>query len=92
MINRNFNIPNFKFFKYFDQKNIGTLPRIFLCSVALILFFYFMPLLIYFVDQENNAFQNNSKAVLAYTLNNKGANIEDDAKIKVMASWSLETH
>ena len=81
MINKNFNRPNIKFFKFFDQKNIGSLPRIFLSSIALIVFFYFMPILVYFVNQENNAFQNNSKAVLAYTLNNKGTNIEEDAKI-----------
>ena len=58
-----------KILKFFDQNNIGSLPRIFLCSLAILFFFYSMPLII---DINNTQeFKNNSKKVLAYTLNNK---------------------
>jgi len=61
-----------KILKFFDQNNIGSLPRIFLCSLAILFFFYSMPLII---DINNTQeFKNNSKKVLAYTLNNKSIN------------------
>ncbi len=63
-------IINFKFIKYLDQKNLGTLPRIFLSSLCVVLFFYSMPKLIKFKNDYSAEFKNNSKAVLAYTLNN----------------------
>jgi len=56
--------------KFFDQRNLGSLPRIFLSSLLLIFFFYSAPLIINFANDKNQEFQNNSKAVLAYTLNN----------------------
>ena len=62
----------FKILKFFDQNNIGSLPRIFLCSLVILFFFYSMPLII---DINNTQeFKNNSKKVLAYTLNNKSIN------------------
>ena len=61
-----------KILKFFDQNNIGSLPRIFLCSLVILFFFYSMPLII---DINNTQeFKNNSKKVLAYTLNNKSIN------------------
>jgi Bax protein len=58
-----------KILKFFDQNNIGSLPRVFLCSLAILFFFYSMPIII---DINNTReFKNNSKKVLAYTLNNK---------------------
>ena len=69
-----------KVLKYFDQKQIGSLPRIFISSLLVIFFFYSMPLIIEFTNNKNNAFKNNSKAVLAYTLNN-GSESGDDEKI-----------
>ena len=55
--------------KFFDQHNIGSLPRIFLSSLLLLFFFYSMP---YVIEMNNiEGYQNNSKTVLAYTLNNK---------------------
>ena len=81
MIQRNFNKQNIKFFKFFDQKNLGSLPRIFLCSMLVVFFFYSMPLIIEFSDQENNEFQNKSKAILAYTLNNEGNNLSKDNEV-----------
>ena len=61
---------NFRIFKFFDKKEIGTIPRIFLSSLILILFFYSMPTLVNYTNNDNRVFQNNSKKVLAYTLNN----------------------
>tara|TARA_B100001063_G_scaffold236559_1_gene256487 strand:+ start:92 stop:1168 length:1077 start_codon:yes stop_codon:yes gene_type:complete len=77
---KNFLSNNFKLFKFFDQKNLGSLPRIFISSIILIIFFYSAPLFINFSKMNNLEFQNNSKAILAYTLNNKtnGSNGEDE--------------
>ena len=71
---------NLKLFKFFDKKGLGSLPRIFLSSFVIVLSFYILPLSINFFDKSNIEFQNNSKAVLAYTLN-KDNNIEGDSKI-----------
>ena len=68
MYRKNF-IKKVKVLKYFDQRQIGALPRIFISSLVVIFFFYSMPLIVNFANN-NNAIQNNSKAVLAYTLNN----------------------
>ncbi len=70
-----------KMLKYFDQKQIGSLPRIFITSLLVIFFFYSMPLIIEFTNNKNNAFKNNSKAILAYTLNNGSNNDESNDKI-----------
>ena len=64
--------------KYFDQRNLGSLPRIFLSSLLVLFFFYSMPLIINFAKNKNLEFQNNSKKILAYTLNN-GGEIENGA-------------
>ena len=71
---------NLKLFKFFDKKGLGSLPRIFLSSFVIVLSFYIFPISINFFDKSNIEFQNNSKAVLAYTLN-KDNNIEGDSKI-----------
>ena len=62
---------NIKFFKFFDQKNLGSFSRIFFSSIILISFFYSAPMIIQLSKDKNFEFQNNSKKVLAYTLNNK---------------------
>jgi len=80
MYRKNF-IKKPKLLKYFDQKQIGSLPRIFITSLLVIFFFYSMPLILDFANNKNNAFKNNSKAVLAYTLNNGPGNNEGDGKI-----------
>ena len=99
MIQRNFNKQNIKFFKFLDQKNLGSLPRIFICSMLVVFFFYSMPLIIEFSKRENNEFQNKSKAILAYTLNNEGDNLnkdneslnENDLLIDIFSLNDLET-
>ena len=60
-----------KVLKFFDKKSIGSLPRIFISSIFVIFFFYSAPLLINFTNKDLNSVQNNSKKVLAYTLNQK---------------------
>ena len=71
----------FKFLKFFDQKNLGSIPRTLLSSFVVILFFYSMPLVIDYSEIKNSEFQNKSRDVLVYTLNN-GENPKDlDNKI-----------
>jgi len=70
-----------KVLKFFDQKQIGSLPRIFISSLIVVFFFYSMPLIVEFTNNKNNAFKNNSKAVLAYTLNNGSESGDGSVKI-----------
>ena len=61
-------------FSLLNNKDWGTIPRIFLSSIIIIFFFYTLPILISFTNNKilnTKEFQNNSKAVLAYTLNQK---------------------
>jgi Bax protein len=78
-MNKKVNLKKINIIKFFDQRNIGSIPRIFLSSIIIIFFFYSMPLIINFADTKNSEFQNNSKKVLAYTLKNGGKNIEGDS-------------
>ena len=80
MYKKNF-IRKVKVLRYFDQKQIGSLPRIFITSLLVIFFFYSMPLILEFNNSKDSAFKNNSKAILAYTLNNGGSNPSDNDKI-----------
>ena len=73
------NLKKINIIKFFDQRNLGSIPRVFLSSIAVVFFFYSMPLIINFANNKNNEFQNNSKAILAYTLKNGGKNIEGDS-------------
>ena len=70
-----------KLIQYFDQKEIGSIPRIFISSLLLILFFYSMPLIINYANNKDTAFENKSKQVLAYTLNNGSSSVESNNKI-----------
>ena len=78
---RNFLRSNLSFLRFFDRKNMGSIPRILGSSLIVILFFYSMPLIINIINKENLEFQNNSKAILAYTLKNKGNVIENQDEI-----------
>ncbi len=81
MIRKNrFNV-NLKFFKFFDQRSLGSLPRIFICSVLTVIFFYSMPIFINYSEYRSSEYKNNSKEVLAYALNNNGKSIEDSEEI-----------
>ena len=75
---------NLKIFKYFDDKRIGSIPRIFLSSIFVVLSFYFIPSIIDFTNKQllnDDEFQNNSKAILAYTLNKKENGISTDENL-----------
>jgi Bax protein len=73
--NRNLNV-----LKFFDQRNLGSIPRIALSSLLVIFFFYSMPIFIDFANHQKTEYQNNSKAVLAYTLNNGASNKDEENK------------
>ena len=64
------NLNKINFLNFFEKKKLGSFPRIFLSSILVIFFFYSAPVLIEFSKDKNTEYQNNSKAVLAYTLNN----------------------
>jgi len=77
-------IKNLKIFKYFDDRRIGSIPRTFLTSVFVIFSFYYIPSIIEFTNKQfanNEEFQNNSKAILAYTLNKKNSGISDNENL-----------
>jgi hypothetical protein len=63
MKKRLYNSRNIKFLKFFDQRNLGSLPRVLICSIILISFFYSMPQIIGFTKSENAEYQNNSKKI-----------------------------
>ena len=67
---------NFKFMRFLNQQDLGTLPKILISSLLTIFFFYSMPLMVNYSKNKSNEFKNNSKQVLAYTLNNNGKSIE----------------
>ena len=63
------------------QNNINSISRIFLSSLLVVSFFYIAPLIINFTDKnilKTKEFTNNSKKVLAYTLNKKNDLDKDD--------------
>ena len=72
---------NFRFFKILQQNDLDTLPKIFLSSLLVLLFFYSAPLMINNYKVKSLEFKNNSKAVLAYTLNNDGKTPEENNEV-----------
>ncbi len=69
---------NLNLSKFLKQKYLGTIPKIFISSLGVILFFYIMPNFILYFQNESLEFKNNSKAVLAYTLKNDGKVLDTD--------------
>ena len=67
---------NFKFLKVLDQKSLRPFYKFSFSSILLVSFFYFAPQIINYSKNKSFVFENNSKAVLAYTLNNKGSDPE----------------
>ena len=61
---------------FFQKKYLNSISRFFLSSFILITFFYITPIIINFADKNlyNKEFTNNSKKILAYTLNIKNQN------------------
>ena len=68
-------------FKFLNQKGTSALPKIFLSSLLVVSFFYIMPIFINYSKNKSAEYKNNSKAVLAYTLNNKGESLEKDGDV-----------
>ena len=73
---------NIKIFKKIDENNLGSLVRTILSSFFIIFVFYSFPLVLIFTNDKilnSKEFRNNSKTVLAYTLDKqKNGIIEDD--------------
>jgi len=88
---------NLKLFKFFDQRKIGSIPRILLSSIIIVSFFYIAPILSNYEKKfffSTDGYQNNSKAILAYTLNKKdngldGNNESMDEKDLLLDIFSL---
>ncbi len=65
---------NFRVISSIKDQDLGSLPRVILSSVIVIFFFYSLPILVKFTNDKilnPQEFQNNSKTILAYTLNKK---------------------
>ena len=90
---------NLKIFRFFDQKKIGSIPRILISSFFIFSFFYIMPHLISYGKNDffkKKEFKNNSKKILAYTLdkqNNGNDKIlnEKDLLFDIFSLNDLET-
>jgi len=95
------NKKNFRVFKFFDDRKIGSLPRIFVASVLTVSFFYTLPFITNYTKKNfmvSNEFQNNSKSILAYTLNKKNDGSfsdnelnENDLLVDIFSLNDLET-
>ena len=68
-------------FNLFQEKFCNSLSRIFLSSFLVISFFYVTPIFINFFDKNfnNKEFTNNSKKILAYTLNSNEEKIDENS-------------
>ena len=81
MFKRNPYRTNFKFIRFLNQKDLGTLPKILISSLLTVFLFYSMPAMVNYSKNKSNEYKNNSKQVLAYTLNNNGKSIEEGNEI-----------
>ena len=75
---------NLKIFKFFDDRRIGSLPRILIASIFIVFTFYSLPLISSYTKKNfmiTNEFQNNSKSILAYTLNKKNEGTYNDNEL-----------
>ena len=75
---------NLRILKLIEQNNLGSISRAFLSSLVIIFFFYSLPILINFTSNNilnTKEFKNNSKAILAYTLNNQNKSTVNDNQI-----------
>ena len=67
-----------------QTQTINSISRIFLSSFVLVSFFYIAPILINFANKNFNSkeYTNNSKKILAYTLNKKDKNKKENNTLK----------
>ena len=80
----------------FEKKNFNTITRFLLSSCMLVSFFYIIPIFINFAEKnlKNEEFTNNSKKILAYTLNTKNSNQtinEEDVLFDIFSLNNLES-
>ena len=78
------NEKNKKDINYQYNKSFNAISRIFLSSLMIVSFFYITPIFINFAEKNFNTkeFTNNSQKILAYTLNSKNKDKEDDQVMK----------
>jgi len=72
---------NIKILKTLDDNNLGSIARIFLSSFVIVFIFYSLPIVISFTNNQllnTKEYKNNSKVILAYTLDKKN-NISPDS-------------
>jgi len=77
----NFQRKNLKIFRFFDQRKIGSIPRMLISSAFVVTFFYVAPYLVKYSENEffiKKEFENNSNKILAYTLNNQSNGNENN--------------
>ena len=77
MIKKTFFKFNLKFLKILDQKIFWPIYKILLSSIIIVSLFYLMPIIINYSNDKTFVFKNNSKEILAYTLNNDGKILEE---------------
>ena len=84
-------------FRMIKDNDLQSLPRMFLSCLIVISFFYSLPIIINFTNN-SAGIENNSKAILAYTLNNQTNNNskfpklnEDDLLIDIYSLNDQET-
>ena len=67
-----------------QAQTVNSISRVFLSSLVLVSFFYVLPILINFTDNNLNTkeYTNNSKKILAYTLNKKNKNKKESSVLK----------
>ncbi len=65
----------FRKINIFNKKKLGSVSKILISSIITVIFFYSMPIFINFNNEKSLEHQNNSKAILAYTLNQKKLNV-----------------
>ena len=75
---------NIRVLKTLDENNLGSLARILLSSFIIVFIFYSLPLIISFTNDNilnTKEFKNNSKVILAYTLDKKNNVSSNDKEI-----------
>jgi Bax protein len=93
---------NIKVLKVIDENNLGSIARTLLSSLVVIFFFYSLPLIINLTNNKilnTKEFRNNSKIVLAYTLdkqtsgnlNENGTYNERDLLVDIYSLNNQET-
>jgi Bax protein len=78
------NIKNKKNINYKYNKSLNAISKIFLSSFIIVSFFFVAPIFINYADKNfnNKEFTNNSKKILAYTLNSKNQKKKDNESLR----------